>query len=559
MKVILPANISPASAPAPIKSMKLSDDATTNSFFTHIDSILHPDDQSGVDTGNEIDSGLLLDESGESSFLCTVNDFLPGFQTLEMEPDSASSITYPLVDNGTECIEEREQSEISEGAIPGINDSDEMKGSDITEILPFLDIISGTEMLHDNFPVQLQLEMDTRNAEATLKDYETTDDFKLETVNFQVPSADSTIGKQYSTKAINAISSIKNMQNLKEFQGSGDLLSTSKNLPVPEINPNNAVEKLATSSNEFRIETGTQIDETTLTALMESGEQILSRVQESQSILSLSIKAEQGAKDLTLANTTSIDGKSGQKTDYTQANVSSRVESDAQTLLDNMSSSGEGADTEHRKIVVKEIKMNTVEGTGEPSSIAKDPKTMKAVQSEPSPSVAGIRQVIDTGGSSVQASPKNASVQSNEFISQISERIQFQIRDGGGVMRIRLQPDNFGHLEIHAESTSKGVVARIIAESAGVKSILENNLHILQQNLQDQGVKVDRIYVMIQDGVDAQSFSGYFAKSGHQGSGQTGKDNRRNFKAVNEKPENSSMDNSINGILGGNVRFHTVA
>jgi flagellar hook-length control protein FliK len=105
-----------------------------------------------------------------------------------------------------------------------------------------------------------------------------------------------------------------------------------------------------------------------------------------------------------------------------------------------------------------------------------------------------------------------------DLVYQLAEKIQVQIRDGKGEIRIQLKPENLGSLEIRATSTANGVVARIAAESSSVKSYLENNLHILQQTLQDQGLKVDRLQIIVQETLNMQSSSGQSAQFGHTGS-----------------------------------------
>ena len=154
---------------------------------------------------------------------------------------------------------------------------------------------------------------------------------------------------------------------------------------------------------------------------------------------------------------------------------------------------------------------------------------------------------------------KPVAPRSNEFFSQITERIQFLMRDGRDAVRIRLQPDEFGHMEIRAESTARGMTVRISAETGNVKSILENNLHILHQNLQELGLKVDRIQVELQGLLDPQNASGHSSRSGHSNSGQNEKGMHRN-----SYPHETSMEDTIPedldaGFFVPDRRFHTIA
>jgi flagellar hook-length control protein FliK len=126
---------------------------------------------------------------------------------------------------------------------------------------------------------------------------------------------------------------------------------------------------------------------------------------------------------------------------------------------------------------------------------------------------------------SVSAPPAQSSTSHEpELYFQLADQIRIQLRDGKGEIRIQLKPDSLGRLEIRAENTAHGVSARISTDSGAVKSYLENNLQLLQQTLQDQGLKIDRIHIVVQDGFDSQSSSGYTAQFGHAGSGQNGKE-----------------------------------
>jgi flagellar hook-length control protein FliK len=161
-----------------------------------------------------------------------------------------------------------------------------------------------------------------------------------------------------------------------------------------------------------------------------------------------------------------------------------------------------------------------------------------------------------TGGAEATAS------RPNEFVLQLADRIHVQLRDGKGEIRIQLQPGSLGHLEIRAESTLNGVVARIVAESSSIKNYLETNLHLLQQSLQDQGLKVDRIHVSVQDNSGFDSSAGYAAQSGHMGPGHQGRGNGRSgasgFPSI-ELPEELAVDPLTWVALNPNIRFHTIA
>jgi flagellar hook-length control protein FliK len=161
------------------------------------------------------------------------------------------------------------------------------------------------------------------------------------------------------------------------------------------------------------------------------------------------------------------------------------------------------------------------------------------------------------------ASEPASTTQSKEFILQVAERIQFQMREGKETVRIQLKPDSLGRIEIKAENTASGMVARIVTESSNVKSYLENNLHILQQTLQEQGLKIDRIHIVVSDSLDSSSFSGQNAHFNHAGSGHSESESYGSpglSGSMTTNPlEEISLDPTTWISLNPNIRFHTVA
>jgi len=160
--------------------------------------------------------------------------------------------------------------------------------------------------------------------------------------------------------------------------------------------------------------------------------------------------------------------------------------------------------------------------------------------------------------------PTSASAaQPQEFLFQLADQIRIQLRDGREEIRIQLKPDSLGRLDINVETTVNGVTARIATESSSVKSYLENNLQILQQTLQDQGLRVDRIHIVVQDAFDSRSASGFSAPFGHPGPGQEGREARSHAPSSSSSTLSASEEITIDPItwlaLNPNSRFYTVA
>jgi flagellar hook-length control protein FliK len=158
--------------------------------------------------------------------------------------------------------------------------------------------------------------------------------------------------------------------------------------------------------------------------------------------------------------------------------------------------------------------------------------------------------------------PLSAS-QPKDLIYQVAERIQFQIREGKGEMRIQLKPDGLGRLEIKAQTTANGVVARISTETSSMKTYLESNLQLLQQNLQDQGLKVERIQVIVQNESDSQAASGHQSQFSHAGTDSSARESNKTSAMSKAETHDVADDTFIDPAalidLNPNVRFHTVA
>jgi flagellar hook-length control protein FliK len=146
-----------------------------------------------------------------------------------------------------------------------------------------------------------------------------------------------------------------------------------------------------------------------------------------------------------------------------------------------------------------------------------------------------------------------------ELIPEIADHIRAQIQNGGNEIRIQLKPEALGRIEIHAENGAQGVTARILVETAAVKNYLENNLQMLQQNLQDQGLKVAHIDFLLQDGFGSQFFSRQ-QQPGEAANERQNNHARRNVSDSNlsSAANGTSFESGTIRSLGPNNTFHTI-
>ena len=165
---------------------------------------------------------------------------------------------------------------------------------------------------------------------------------------------------------------------------------------------------------------------------------------------------------------------------------------------------------------------------------------------------------------SLQATAGVKDVRAPAFVFEVAERISAVVAGGHGEVTIQLKPDQFGRMNIVAESCAGGILARITTESASLKQYLESNLPALQQALQDQGLKVERIDVMLQEGLSQQQTLNQWQHNfGHAPGGHDSGKNARLAAPAQARPAEPAneitLDAVILGALHPHSTFHTVA
>ncbi len=83
-----------------------------------------------------------------------------------------------------------------------------------------------------------------------------------------------------------------------------------------------------------------------------------------------------------------------------------------------------------------------------------------------------------------------------QVISQIVERAHLLAGKHQSEITVVLKPEFLGRINLHATMIENQLVARIVAESASVKLMLESQLGTLQASLQEQGLAVAKVEVL---------------------------------------------------------------
>jgi len=126
--------------------------------------------------------------------------------------------------------------------------------------------------------------------------------------------------------------------------------------------------------------------------------------------------------------------------------------------------------------------------------------------------LASVNNLADKGTAEARLEPIRV-------IEQIVQQMDMNVQPDSSEITIKLKPEHLGKMLIHLSWEEGKLTARFITESQEVKNLLDTNLIILKQNLEANGIKVEKAEISYQL-TEQESFSQHFTGSGQQGSQQ---------------------------------------
>lgn len=97
-----------------------------------------------------------------------------------------------------------------------------------------------------------------------------------------------------------------------------------------------------------------------------------------------------------------------------------------------------------------------------------------------------------------QSYPANSEMDSQDIMEQIVKKVELLNKANNSEMTIQLKPEFLGKMMIKLIMDDGVLTARFTTESQQVKNLLEANLNSLKQNLEANGIKVERTEVNVQ-------------------------------------------------------------
>ena len=111
-----------------------------------------------------------------------------------------------------------------------------------------------------------------------------------------------------------------------------------------------------------------------------------------------------------------------------------------------------------------------------------------------------LNTLIENVDNAVQAKEdfKGYSVNSENIVRQLVDAIKVNVNSSFSEMELQLQPENLGKLNLVISSRDGIITAQFMAENDVVKNAIENQIVMLKDNFEQQGLKVDAVEVTVQ-------------------------------------------------------------
>jgi flagellar hook-length control protein FliK len=134
-----------------------------------------------------------------------------------------------------------------------------------------------------------------------------------------------------------------------------------------------------------------------------------------------------------------------------------------------------------------------------------------------------------------------------QTINQIVRKAIIYIRNGQHEAKIDLKPEFLGHVRMQITTENHQVTVKILTEFGFAKEMVENSIHQLKADLQQQGLNVDKLEVVVANDADEHKHSDQNSgqtKNRQHGDGHTNPENQDGEIQKREIAGDSSPENT---------------
>ncbi|MCQ2540868.1 MAG: flagellar hook-length control protein FliK [Lachnospiraceae bacterium] len=103
--------------------------------------------------------------------------------------------------------------------------------------------------------------------------------------------------------------------------------------------------------------------------------------------------------------------------------------------------------------------------------------------------------VVETSNSEIIT--ESSQIDTIDIINQIQDHVRAEFKDDMTELQMQLNPENLGTVNLTVAAKESGVTAQLFTQSESVQAALESQIALLRESLENQGVKVEAIEVMV--------------------------------------------------------------
>jgi flagellar hook-length control protein FliK len=164
-----------------------------------------------------------------------------------------------------------------------------------------------------------------------------------------------------------------------------------------------------------------------------------------------------------------------------------------------------------------------------------------------------IKAIKTADGVSVSVKASETRTLPGYLLDQVSRQIVRLRTAGENEITLQLKPPHLGRMKLNVEHTSGGIKVGIVVESATAKEMLLSHTNELKAALGDQGLRLDKIDVGIQNdfGRSMAQADRDFSRSG----GQSGRQNDRDVLDSHLTPEELVRPETIRNVEAGRLNL----
>ena len=132
-------------------------------------------------------------------------------------------------------------------------------------------------------------------------------------------------------------------------------------------------------------------------------------------------------------------------------------------------------------------------------------------------------------------------VDTQDIMRQIMDYMKVQLKPETTSLEMQLHPANLGTLQIQMVTKGGSLTANFITQNEAVKAALESQMVQLQQNFEEQGIKVNSIEVTVQPHAFEQNLEQGRGNNSGQNQPGRGRNRRINLDALQDEAEIGSL------------------